>query len=108
MSMESEVLDRLEKRNIQIAQLQETITELAKDRMNAQSEVERLRAACRSDEIYAKECGRMDGESVRSFIGRISADNLHMREALGAKPHATKATLHQDQVQEQGRCSAQS
>jgi len=108
MSMESEVLDRLEKRNTQIARLQETIAELAKDRMNAQSECERLMAAYRSDELLAKQCGRMDGESLRSFIERISADNLHMREALGAKPHATKATLHQDQVQEQGGCSAQS
>jgi len=47
-------------------------------------ETERLKAAIRSDEIYAKECGRFDGESLRSFIGRIVGDNIHMREELSA------------------------
>jgi len=47
-------------------------------------ETERLKAAIRSDEIYAKECGRFDGESLRSFIGRIVGDNIHMRDELSA------------------------
>jgi len=47
-------------------------------------ETARLKAAIRSDEIYAKECGRFDGESLRSFIGRIVGDNIHMRDELSA------------------------
>ena len=63
MSMESEVLDRLEKRNTQIARLQNTIGELTRELSEAQSNVERMRLQMSSGAV---------NEQVRSFMAEIS------------------------------------
>ena len=63
MSMESEVLDRLEKRNTQIARLQNTISELTRELSEAQFDVKRLRLQMSSGAV---------NEQVRSFMAEIS------------------------------------